>query len=477
MIRKMSAKLKEWKDYFINDKKLIPDKGWCWVMFFASCVLMFMVFGVHYTYGILYPNLLKEFKRGEGQTAWVGSLSSGLLFLSSTLAIKCCDVTSVSTTLMLGAILSGTGLILTSIVQDFFALYFVYGVFFGVGTSLLYTPCLVMIGRWFKKYQAVTTGLAVASSALGAVVMCPLIQHIIIVNGLRRAIRMCGIAYLTIAGLCALCFKPFSKTTNESSTDTKLKDHASECLTDESHITDSEHDFKDNFTVNWTLFRSKKYVVFLIAMMLTNFAYYIPIIHLVNYATHNLQISPTNASFLISIWSISNIIGRMVYGKIISCVREHLIIVYQFSMFLSGVVSILTYFATSHWSLVSYVIAYGFLDGSFIGLLSLVTLDIVGARDFAQGYGIMLTSIGIPIAVGPPIIGMMNDSKLLQPQFMFVLAGSLFVIGSILINFTRMWHNQDLAQKNSFLITNIQDEVKEPVKNTETENLWFVTNV
>ena len=95
----------------------------------------------------------------------------------------------------------------------------------------------------------------------------------------------------------------------------------------------------------------------------------------------------------------------MVFGKLISYVRQHLIFVYQVSMFLSGVVSILTYFASSHWSLVSYVLAYGFLDGSFIGLLSLVTLDIVGVRDFAQGYGIMLTSIGIPIAVGPPIIG------------------------------------------------------------------------
>ena len=49
---------------------------------------------------------------------------------------------------------------------------------------------------------------------------------------------------------------------------------------------------------------------------------------------------------------------------------------------------------------------YGFLDGSFIGLLSLVTLDIVGMDDMAQGFGIMLTSIGVPIALGPYLIGM-----------------------------------------------------------------------
>ena len=51
-----------------KEQKLVPDKGWCWVMLVAGCVLMFLVFGVHYTYGILYPNLLKEFKKGEGKT-------------------------------------------------------------------------------------------------------------------------------------------------------------------------------------------------------------------------------------------------------------------------------------------------------------------------------------------------------------------------------------------------------------------------
>lgn len=51
-----------------KQNKPAPDKGWCWVMFIASCVIMFMVFGVHYTYGILYPSLLKEYNKGEGQT-------------------------------------------------------------------------------------------------------------------------------------------------------------------------------------------------------------------------------------------------------------------------------------------------------------------------------------------------------------------------------------------------------------------------
>ena len=236
-------------------------------------------------------------------TAWIGSLSSGLMFLTSILAIKMCDITSVSTTLVLGAILSGSGLILTSFVQNFNALYFVYGVLFGTGTSLLYTPCLIMIGRWFVKYQAVTTGLAVASCALGAVVLSPLIQHIIRINGLRQAIRTCGIAYSTIAFVCALCFKPFKNNTTSS----PIHEDELECfqleishydslkmrgeiINKQNEENEEQNDIREdyeislmrnNFTLNWQLLGNKQYILFLVAMMLTNFTYYMPVVHLV----------------------------------------------------------------------------------------------------------------------------------------------------------------------------------------------------
>lgn len=49
-------------------KKHVPDKGWCWVMLLCSNMIMFLVFGVHYTFGTLYPHLLKEFDQGESKT-------------------------------------------------------------------------------------------------------------------------------------------------------------------------------------------------------------------------------------------------------------------------------------------------------------------------------------------------------------------------------------------------------------------------
>ncbi|XP_057301026.1 monocarboxylate transporter 10-like [Hydractinia symbiolongicarpus] len=424
----------------MNNSRIIKgshssDSGRCWVMLFCSSVILFLVFGVHYTFGVLYPCLLREFKQEESKTASVGSLSSGLLFLSSFAAIKTCEWTSVTTTCIIGSLLSGAGLILTSIVKEFVFLYFVYGVLFGVGSSFLYTPCFVMITKWFCKYQTVATGIAAASDTLGGVVLSPVIDYVIQTNGLRETIKSAGIFYLIVTLLCSLSYKFLDDKNVE-----RYDSEQDSVLLKRCKL--SEEKKKNVLQTNFQLCRNRRFLMFLLVMMVTNFTYYIPVIHLVNYAEH-LGISSTSSSYLISIWSISSICGRLLYGKFISYHRKCILWVYQVSMCFSGIVSLAAYFFTNFWMLAGYVVIYGLLDGSFIGLLSLFTLKIVGLQNFAQGYGIMLTIIGLPIALGPPIIGFINDHKLCPPASMFLFSGLPFVFGSILMLFVIKWQKEE----------------------------------
>lgn len=201
------------------------------------------------------------------------------MFLSSLIVVKICELTTVTTTLLIGAILSGSGLILTSVVQDFNALYFVYGVLFGVGSSFLYTPCLITIGKWFHKYQAVTTGVACASAAFGAVVLCPLMEFTIRVNGLRKTLQCCGIVYLTVAVLCSLCFKPLKNN------DAPIQLKQTEKFFIEN---DKKKTTQRRTSTKKLIFKNKCYLMFLLAMMITNFSYYIPIVHLVSNSSFTL---------------------------------------------------------------------------------------------------------------------------------------------------------------------------------------------
>ena len=42
----------------------------------------------------------------------------------------------------------------------------------------------------------------------------------------------------------------------------------------------------------------------------------------------------------------------------------------------------------------------------------------------------------------------MNDAQILGPQYMFVFTGACFIIGSILMNFARIYQNKTLAEED-----------------------------
>ena len=129
-----------------------------------------------------------------------------------------------------------------------------------------------MIAKWFDKYQAIATGVASASAALGSVVLCPLIEYTIRINGMRQTVKTAGILYLSISILCSLSYKPLCENTDEETS-----------ISGEETYDNEKKKKKKTFHLDLKLFKKKTYILFVLAMMLTNFTYYIPIVHLVCY--------------------------------------------------------------------------------------------------------------------------------------------------------------------------------------------------
>ena len=124
-----------------------------------------------------------------------------------------------------------------------------------------------------------------------------------------------------------------------------------------------------------------------------------------SYYAEEIGAGPQTSSFLLTAIAASAMLGRVFFGKLSNTKPEMTIAVYQLCMFTSGLVTLFSSMSNAFWHLVLYSIAYGFLDGSFIGLISIVTMHIVGIDALAQAWAIMLFSISLPIALGPPAAG------------------------------------------------------------------------
>jgi oxalate/formate antiporter len=67
-----------------------------------------------------------------------------------------------------GALMSGGGWVLSSYVDNIWALYFTYGVICGFGTGIIYVGIIGLMVRWFPDRRGLATGLAAAGYGFGA---------------------------------------------------------------------------------------------------------------------------------------------------------------------------------------------------------------------------------------------------------------------------------------------------------------------
>lgn len=59
-----------------------PDGGWGWVIVFAALMCHFLVDGIVYVFGVLFPLLVEHFGESKGKIALVQSILIGLSFCS-----------------------------------------------------------------------------------------------------------------------------------------------------------------------------------------------------------------------------------------------------------------------------------------------------------------------------------------------------------------------------------------------------------
>jgi len=107
-----------------------------------------------------------------------------------------------------GTTLMFVGLMLASRVSQLWQMYLTYGVINGVGFSLLWSAANVAVNRYFTTKRAMCSGMSVAGSGVGTLVLSNLSSALIHELGWRRALEM--LAYMTAVGnvAAAFTFKP-----------------------------------------------------------------------------------------------------------------------------------------------------------------------------------------------------------------------------------------------------------------------------
>ena len=140
----------------------------------------------HSLYFINCGNCVKKFYIYLFFSALIGSLTIGTTFFLSFLVGILSDKIGLRLTSVIGAVLATLGMGLSAFFFNHISvLYLTYGLMFGSGASLVYTPSLTILGHYFKKRLGVVNGIVTAGSSVFTIGLSFMNQYILETHGVN----------------------------------------------------------------------------------------------------------------------------------------------------------------------------------------------------------------------------------------------------------------------------------------------------
>lgn len=393
-----------------------PEGGWGWVVMLSAMWCNGSVFGIQNAFGILFLSLLQEFGSADDEdlrfrTAWVGSLSMGMIFFCSPIVSVFTDILGCRVTAVGGAAVGLVGLLASSFVTSLGPMYFTYGIVFACGCSFAYQPSLVILGHYFKKRLGLVNGIVTAGSSIFTITLPFLLSGLLEKVGLQNTMRvLCILMFILM--LAGFTYKPLLPV-KPSSTRTSRCPALSQV-----------------FNIN--IWKSLGYRIWAFGIPAALYGYFVPYVHLMKHVEERFGLD-ANKEVLLMCIGITSCVGRLIFGRVADYVHGvNKVYLQVSSFFIIGLMSMMIPLCNIFGGLIAVCLLMGLFDGCFICIMAPIAFELVGSDDVSQAIGFLLGLMSVPMTVGPPIAGFLRD-RLGSYDVAFYLAGIPPIFGGAVL--------------------------------------------
>ncbi|KAJ9590108.1 hypothetical protein L9F63_016769, partial [Diploptera punctata] len=183
--------------------------------------------------------------------------------------------------------------------------------------------------------------------------------------------------------------------------------------------------------LDFSLLKDPIFILFTVSNFCTSIGFNIPYVYLVAQAEER-QLTTKEASMLLSVIGIANLIGRIILGYVSDKPWINRLLVYNVCLTICGLSTALSALCYDFYSFAFYASVYGFTIGAYVGLTSVILVDLLGLDRLTNAFGLLLLFQGIASFLGPPIAGWLYDGlKSYDPGF-YVAGGTIAISGIML---------------------------------------------
>ncbi len=283
---------------------------------------------------------------------------------------------------ILGGVLMGGGVILSSLMTTFIGLLITYGIIFGMGIGFGYVCPIASASKWFPDKKGFINGIAVAGFGVGSFVFNYVIRALAVSFNIPTMFIVLGIIYLVliIGGAMTLSTPP------EGWVPDGWEPLAP---SEKSGISGLEFERKNTIKLPqfWMLWATFVLSAMSGLMVIGSYAAFIKV-----YATVDFVL-------IGSLAALFNGLGRIVWGKLADIISYKKAMLLMFSI---QAILLLIYFTTNvdviYFGIITIAIYFCF--GGNFSLFPTATADLFGLKNLGPNYGMVFTAYGIAGFIG-----------------------------------------------------------------------------
>jgi MFS family permease len=355
-----------------------------WVVVASAFALMFVGFGVAYTFAAFFNAFQSEFGASRSHVSLVFSLCALLWFTVGVPGGMLTDRFGPRGVCVAGVAFLAAGLALAGLAPSLETLYLTYSIGAGLGIGLSYVPSVGAVQHWFVHNRALASGIAVSGIGAGNLLMPPLAAWWIGLFGWRGAYFALAALTLAVALPAALAMRTpaaaRSAVTGRSSLPGKTLGEA---------------------------LRSALFWWFYASAALLCVGVFVPMVHLAPFA-QDAGYSEAQGVALVSLLGLGSLVGRFAIGGVADRLG-HMRSLIAIAAGL-GLLFLVWWVAQAFWLLALFAVAFGTLYGGFVALAPTIAMDLFGARSVSAIIGCLYTAAGLGTLFGPTLAGAAFDA-------------------------------------------------------------------
>jgi MFS family permease len=400
-----------------------------WLIVGVAFVTMGIGVTARTAFSLLMPPLIDEFGWQRGLAA--GAFSFGFLVSAvlSPIVGRVMDARGPRVVILTGVLLMTSGLLLAPLIEQPWQLYATLGVLVSAGANMMtYTTHSQFLPNWFVRRRGLAISIAFSGVGIGALVLLPWLQSIILTSGWRASCWAMGLLAIFVLG-------PLNLLVRKKPEDLGLlADGAPQMTTGAqppaSNIIDSAW-----AGIEWTLaraVRTSRFWWIAVGYFCALIAWYAVQVHQTKYLME-IGFTPLAAAWSLGIVSVVGIPGQISLGAVSDRVGREWVWAAGCAGFAICYVALIALeYSPSPVLLYVMVISQGFLGYALTSVMGPIVAEIFEGPHYGTIFGTITVALIGGGAAGPWITGVIHDATG-SYKLAFVLAIACCIVSAAAI--------------------------------------------